>query len=53
MVTFEDTPNRHKTIVPTGLQILNQAKLVEDVGVEPIKKAVNQPVIEGQSSLGL
>jgi hypothetical protein len=32
---------------------LNQAKCVEEAGVKPIEKAINQLVVEDQVNLGL
>ncbi len=49
--TFEKTPNRQKIIALTGLQILSQVKHVR-VGVELVKKAINQPVTKDQANLG-
>jgi hypothetical protein len=40
-MTFEDTPNGQKIIVPTSFQILSQAKFVEEVGVELVEGAIN------------
>jgi hypothetical protein len=53
IITFEDTLDHQKTIVPIGLQILNQVELVETIGAEFIKEVINQLVAKGQSSLGL
>ncbi len=41
IMTFEDTPNGQKIIVPTSFQILSQAKFVEEVGVELVEGAIN------------
>jgi hypothetical protein len=35
------------------LQILSQAELVEEVGVELVEGAINQPIVEDQTNLGL
>jgi hypothetical protein len=40
-MTFEDTPNRHKAIVPTDFQILNQVELVEALGAEHVEEVVS------------
>jgi len=53
IATFEDTPDRQKITTPTGLQILNQAKPMEEVGVEHVERAINQLVAEDQANLGL
>jgi len=37
ITTFEDTPNRQKTIVLIGLQIMNWAEPMEEPGVKLIK----------------
>jgi hypothetical protein len=37
----------------TCLQILNQAKRVEESSVEPIEGAINQLVVEDQANLGV
>jgi hypothetical protein len=47
------TPDQQKIAAPTNLQILSQAKLVEEVGVKPVEKIINELVIEGQSNLRL
>jgi hypothetical protein len=47
IVTFEETHDRQKTVVPTSLQILSQIKLVEATSVKPVKEVINQLVIEG------
>jgi hypothetical protein len=46
-MTFEDTPNQHKVVVPTNLQILNQVELVEVLGIEPIEKVISQSITKG------
>jgi hypothetical protein len=47
MMTFEDTYDRQNATTPIGLQILNQAELVEATSVDCVKEAINQHVIEG------
>jgi hypothetical protein len=47
IATFENTPNRQKTAMPIGLQILSKVELVEATCVKPIKEIINQSVIEG------
>jgi hypothetical protein len=43
IATFENTPDGQKTITLIGLQILNQAKLMDEAGVEYVKKpSINQ-----------
>jgi hypothetical protein len=37
----------------TSLQILNQAEPMVEASVEPVKRAINQPVAENQTNLGL
>jgi hypothetical protein len=39
--------------MPIGFQILNQTKLVEERGVEPIEEVINQPIVEDQANLRL
>jgi hypothetical protein len=39
-MTFEDTPNQHKVVVPTNLQILNQVELVEVLVLNLLKKSL-------------
>ncbi len=50
---FEDTPDRQKTVMPTGFQILNQIKPLEEANVEPVEEAINQLVTKGQCNLRL
>ncbi len=38
--------DRQNIVVPIGLQILNKVEFMEAIGVEPIEKVTNQPVIE-------
>jgi hypothetical protein len=52
-VIFEDTPDRQKTVMPTGFQILNQIKPLEEANVEPVEEAINQLVTKGQCNLRL
>jgi hypothetical protein len=33
-----------------GLQILSQAEPMEEIGVEPIEGAINQPIVEDQTN---
>jgi hypothetical protein len=40
-MTFEDTPNRHKAIAPTNLQILSQVELMEALGAEHVEEVVS------------
>ncbi len=53
IMTFEETFDRQRTIVMTGLQILNQVEFVEEASAELVKGAINQPVAEDQANLGL
>ncbi len=53
IVIFEDTPDRQKTVMPTGFQILNQIKPLEEANVEPVEEAINQLVTKGQCNLRL
>jgi hypothetical protein len=39
--------------VLTCIQILSQAKPMEEISTKPIKKAINQPIIEDQTNLGV
>jgi len=53
IMTFEDTPNCQKTTTLTRLQILNQMEVVEAPSAKPIEYVISQPIVEGQSNLGL
>ncbi len=52
-MTFEERHHQQKTTTLAGLQILSQINLVEEVGVKLAKRAINQPVEEDQTNLGL
>jgi hypothetical protein len=41
ITTFEETHDQQKTVVLIGLQILSKIEPLEEVGVEPIKGAIN------------
>jgi len=42
IATFEETREQHRTTTLIGLQILNQAKFVEETSVEHVEGATNQ-----------
>jgi hypothetical protein len=52
-MTFENTHNWYKITTATGLQVLSQVELVEVVGAKLLEEFIIQPVIQGQSNLGL
>jgi hypothetical protein len=52
-MTFEDTHDHHKIVVPTGFQNLSQMELAEITGVELVKKIISQLIAKGQFNLGL
>jgi len=53
IITFEDTHDHHKIVVPTGFQNLSQMELAEITGVELVKKIISQLIAKGQFNLGL
>ncbi len=53
ITTFGNTHNWYKIIATTGLQILSQVELLEVVGAKLVEEFITQPVIQGQSNLGL
>jgi hypothetical protein len=53
ITTFEETHYQQMTTMLTCFQFLSQVELMEEIGIKPIKRAINQLIVENQVNLGL